>query len=115
MAYDSMISMMMAVSHFVMAYLATQFNKDNAVLQLFFLVMSVGFIPFEFGVAGVILEAKNAPASVISAVNIGYKAGLFITITFVGILVAYQIYKHVVLPVQNLENPYQGANEEVFK
>ena len=115
MAYDAMVSMMMAGSHFVMAYLATQFNEKNAVLQLFFLIMSVGFIPFEFGVAGVILEAKSAPTEVITAINAGYSAGIFITIMFVGILVVQQIYKHVVLPVQNLENPYKKADEAMFK
>jgi len=115
MAYDNMISMMIAGSHFVMAYLATQFNKDNTVLALFFLIMSVGFIPFEFGVAGVVLQEKGAPVNVINAVNAGYHAGIFILIMFVGILVAQQIYIHVVLPVKDLENPYSELNNEVFK
>ena len=112
MAYESMIGIVVIGVHFVIAYLASQFNQDQIILQTFFLILAVGMTVLDFGIMIPVLTEAGATANVIRAVTAGFGMAIFVTVTFIAYVVLTLIKKSVLMPIQDHENPYKNWEKE---
>ncbi len=101
MAYDATIGIIMIGITFTLAYISSKFSENQNLMQMFFFLMTLGFITADLAMLTNVLIEADASSTLIDLSSAMGGVSIWCIIIFISLFLVQVLYNLIVKPMSS--------------